>query len=220
MGLCYNTDYMSINIDSFVNEKPERVLKTVFGYDSFRPLQKEIISNVLNGKDTLAIMPTGGGKSLCYQLPALVMDGITLVVSPLISLMQDQVGSLETTGVHSVFLNSSLSWEEYLQAVDDIKNARVKIVYVSPEGLATGKIRELLSSPEIKISCITIDEAHCVSQWGHDFRPDYLDIKSIRHLLPDAVMLALTATATEHVRDDIVKNLGMKKEATEKGLQF
>ena len=216
MGLCYNTDYMSINIDSFVNEKPERVLKTVFGYDSFRPLQKEIISNVLNGKDTLAIMPTGGGKSLCYQLPALVMDGITLVVSPLISLMQDQVGSLETTGVHSVFLNSSLSWEEYLQAVDDIKNARVKIVYVSPEGLATGKIRELLSSPEIKISCITIDEAHCVSQWGHDFRPDYLDIKSIRHLLPDAVMLALTATATEHVRDDIVKNLGMKKEATEK----
>lgn len=213
MGLCYNTDYMSINIDSFVNEKPERVLKTVFGYDSFRPLQKEIISNVLNGKDTLAIMPTGGGKSLCYQLPALVMDGITLVVSPLISLMQDQVGSLETTGVHSVFLNSSLSWEEYLQAVDDIKNARVKIVYVSPEGLATGKIRELLSSPEIKISCITIDEAHCVSQWGHDFRPDYLDIKSIRHLLPDAVMLALTATATEHVRDDIVKNLGMKKPA-------
>ena len=188
MGLCYNTDYMSINIDSFVNEKPERVLKTVFGYDSFRPLQKEIISNVLNGKDTLAIMPTGGGKSLCYQLPAMVMDGITLVVSPLISLMQDQVGSLETTGVHSVFLNSSLSWEEYLQAVDDIKNARVKIVYVSPEGLATGKIRELLSSPEIKISCITIDEAHCVSQWGHDFRPDYLDIKSIRHLLPDAVM--------------------------------
>lgn len=212
MGLCYNY-YMKINADSFVNEKPENVLKTVFGYDTFRPLQKDIITNVLKGKDTLAVMPTGGGKSLCYQLPALIMEGMTLVVSPLISLMQDQVGSLKTNGINSVFLNSSLSWEEYLQAIDEIKNGQIKILYVSPEGLATQKIRELLSAPEIKISCITIDEAHCVSAWGHDFRPDYLEIKSIRKLFPNAVMLALTATATEKVRTDIMQNLGMKKPA-------
>jgi ATP-dependent DNA helicase RecQ len=195
---------------AFEHADPALVLKTVFGYDSFRPLQKDIITNILKGKDTLAVMPTGGGKSLCYQLPALILEGITIVVSPLISLMQDQVSSLETAGIHSAFLNSSLSWEEYCQAVNEIKAGEVKIVYVSPEGLATAKIRELLSSLEQKISCITIDEAHCVSQWGHDFRPDYLEIKTVRHLFPDAVMLALTATATEHVRQDICQNLGMK----------
>ena len=207
---CYNK-YVKIVNDAFVGDKPELLLKTIFGYDSFRPLQKEIIKNVLNGKDTLAVMPTGGGKSLCYQLPALIKEGITVVVSPLISLMQDQVRSLETVGIHSVFLNSSLSWEDYIAAVDEIKSNKVKIVYVSPEGLATARIREILSSPDIKVSCITIDEAHCVSQWGHDFRPDYLEIYSIRNFFPKAVMLALTATATEHVRTDIIQNLGMKK---------
>lgn len=212
MGLCYNY-YMKINVDSFVNEKPETVLKTVFGYDTFRPFQKDIITSVLKGKDTLAIMPTGGGKSLCYQIPALILEGITLVVSPLISLMQDQVGALQTNGVHSVFLNSSLSWDEYLQAVDEIKNGKTKIVYISPEGLATEKIRNILTAPEIKISCITIDEAHCVSAWGHDFRPDYLEIAYIRNLLPKAVMIALTATATAQVRNDIIKNLGLKNPA-------
>ena len=210
MQICYN-NYVKIVTNAFENAAPELVLKTVFGYDSFRPLQKEIITNVLHGKDTLAVMPTGGGKSICYQLPALILPGITVVVSPLISLMQDQVYSLETTGIHSVFLNSSLTWEEYCNSTNEIKSGKVKIVYVSPEGLATSKIRELLSSPELKISCITIDEAHCVSQWGHDFRPDYLEISYIRRLLPNAVMLALTATATEHVRQDICQNLGMKK---------
>ena len=209
MQICYN-NYVKIVSTAFEGAAPELVLKTVFGYDEFRPLQKDIITNVLKGHDTLAVMPTGGGKSLCYQLPALILKGITVVVSPLISLMQDQVTSLETTGIHSAFLNSSLSWEEYCATVDDIKSGNVKIIYVSPEGLATSKIRELLSSPELKISCITIDEAHCVSQWGHDFRPDYLEIRSIRHLFPKAVMLALTATATEHVRQDICQNLGMK----------
>ena len=209
MDLCYN-NYVKIVSTAFEGAAPELVLKTVFGYDEFRPLQKDIITNVLKGHDTLAVMPTGGGKSLCYQLPALILKGITVVVSPLISLMQDQVTSLETTGIHSAFLNSSLSWEDYCATVDDIKSGNVKIIYVSPEGLATSKIRELLSSPELKISCITIDEAHCVSQWGHDFRPDYLEIRSIRHLFPKAVMLALTATATEHVRQDICQNLGMK----------
>ncbi len=209
MQICYN-NYVKIVSTAFEGAAPELVLKTVFGYDEFRPLQKDIITNVLKGHDTLAVMPTGGGKSLCYQLPALILKGITVVVSPLISLMQDQVTSLETTGIHSAFLNSSLSWEDYCATVDDIKSGNVKIIYVSPEGLATSKIRELLSSPELKISCITIDEAHCVSQWGHDFRPDYLEIRSIRHLFPKAVMLALTATATEHVRQDICQNLGMK----------
>lgn len=209
MNLCYN-NYVKIVSTAFEGAAPELVLKTVFGYDEFRPLQKDIITNVLKGHDTLAVMPTGGGKSLCYQLPALILKGITVVVSPLISLMQDQVTSLETTGIHSAFLNSSLSWEDYCATVNDIKSGTVKIIYVSPEGLATAKIRELLSSPELKISCITIDEAHCVSQWGHDFRPDYLEIRSVRHLFPKAVMLALTATATEHVRQDICQNLGMK----------
>ena len=209
MLICYN-NYVKIVATAFEHADPNLVLKTVFGYDTFRPLQKDIITNVLKGHDTLAVMPTGGGKSLCYQLPALILKGITVVVSPLISLMQDQVTSLETTGIHSAFLNSSLSWEDYCATVDDIKSGNVKIIYVSPEGLATSKIRELLSSPELKISCITIDEAHCVSQWGHDFRPDYLEIRSIRHLFPKAVMLALTATATEHVRQDICQNLGMK----------
>ena len=207
--MCYN-NYVKIVSTAFEGAAPELVLKTVFGYDEFRPLQKDIITNVLKGHDTLAVMPTGGGKSLCYQLPALILKGITIVVSPLISLMQDQVSSLETTGIHSAFLNSSLSWEDYCATVNDIKSGNVKIIYVSPEGLATNKIRELLTSPELKISCITIDEAHCVSQWGHDFRPDYLEINSVRHLFPGAVMLALTATATEHVRQDICQNLGMK----------
>ena len=207
--ICYN-NYVKIVATAFEQAKPELVLKTVFGYDSFRPLQKDIITNVLKGHDTLAVMPTGGGKSLCYQLPALILEGITIVVSPLISLMQDQVSSLETAGIHSAFLNSSLSWEEYCKSVDEIKSGEIKIIYVSPEGLATQKIRELLSGLELKIACITIDEAHCVSQWGHDFRPDYLEIKAVRHMFPDAVMLALTATATEHVRQDICQNLGMK----------
>ncbi len=209
MEICYN-NYVKIVATAFEQAKPELVLKTVFGYDSFRPLQKDIITNVLKGHDTLAVMPTGGGKSLCYQLPALILEGITVVVSPLISLMQDQVSSLETAGIHSAFLNSSLSWEEYCSTTDEIKSGQVKIIYVSPEGLATQRIRELLASPELKIACITIDEAHCVSQWGHDFRPDYLEIKAIRQLFPHAVMLALTATATEHVRRDICQNLGMK----------
>lgn len=204
---------MKFDSQTFVGQQPEFVLKTVFGYDTFRPLQKEIIDNVLKRKDTLAIMPTGGGKSLCYQLPSLIFEGITIVVSPLISLMQDQVSGLETAGIPCVFINSSLTWEEYLEATNAIKENKVKIVYVSPEGLATSKIRELLSSPDLTISCITIDEAHCVSQWGHDFRPDYLEISTIRNYFPNAVMLALTATATENVRTDIAKNLRMKNPA-------
>ena len=207
---CYN-NYVKINAHTFEGTDPELVLKTVFGYDSFRQNQKKIIQSVLNGKDTLAIMPTGGGKSICYQIPALIFEGVTVIVSPLISLMQDQVSSLETAGIHSVFLNSSLDWDDYKKSMNEIRNGQVKMIYVSPEGLSTERIRSLLSSPEIKVNCITIDEAHCVSQWGHDFRPDYMEIGSFRALFPDAVMIALTATATENVRQDIIKNLKLKK---------
>ena len=206
---CYN-NYVKIKSGAFEGTEPEFVLKTVFGYDSFRPSQKNIINSILQKKDTLAVMPTGGGKSICYQIPALILEGITIVVSPLISLMQDQVASLEAAGVHSVFLNSSLTQEEYFKTTCDIINGEAKIIYISPEGLSTGRIRELFGRNFIKISCITVDEAHCVSQWGHDFRPDYLEISTMRRYFPDAVMVALTATATDHVRQDIIKNLMMK----------
>lgn len=207
--MCYN-NWVKIYPGSFVNQKPEFVLKTVFGYDSFRLMQNQIISSILSKKDTLAVMPTGGGKSLCYQIPSLIFLGITVVVSPLISLMQDQVQSLQANGISSVFLNSSQSFSEYKQAVNDIKAGRVKIVYVSPEGVSSNKIRTLLLDENIEVSCITVDEAHCVSQWGHDFRPDYLELMSFRKLFPGIPLLALTATATKEVRDDICKNLGMK----------
>lgn len=195
---------------SYIGAEPEKVLKEVFGYSSFRPLQKEIISNVLDGKDSLAIMPTGGGKSLCYQIPALIFDGITVVVSPLISLMQDQVDSLVTAGVDAVFLNSSLDWENYLEAMNSIRKGQMKILYVSPEGLSSHKIIDLLHDPRVKVSCITIDEAHCVSEWGHDFRPEFLEIANVRRQFPGAVCLALTATATAQVREDIVSNLALR----------
>lgn len=198
-----------MNAQSYVGSKPEEVLRTVFGYESFRHSQADIIKNVLKGKDTLAVMPTGGGKSLCYQIPALIFEGITIVISPLISLMQDQVSSLDAAGVPSVFINSTLEWEEFLEHQAEIKRGNVKIVYISPEGLSSNKIREMLSSEQIQVSCVTIDEAHCVSEWGHDFRPDYLEISQVRKMCPSAVMLALTATATKQVQKDIVKNLGM-----------
>ena len=194
----------------YTGKAPEIVLKDVFGYDTFRLLQKDIISNVLTKKDTLAIMPTGGGKSLCYQIPALIFEGLTVVVSPLISLMQDQVDSLLAAGVNAVFLNSTLEWGKYLEAMNAIRRGEVKILYVSPEGLVSAKIMDLLHDVRVKVSCITIDEAHCVSEWGHDFRPEFLEIASIRRQFPEAVCLALTATATAQVQQDIVSNLGLK----------
>ena len=185
----------------------KEILKKIFGYDSFRPLQLEIIRNLLSGKDTLAIMPTGGGKSLCYQIPALIFKGITIVVSPLISLMQDQVSSLKENGVPAEYLNSSLEFNEYIETVKKLKNGEIKLVYVSPEGLASEKMMNILHECSMPISCITIDEAHCVSEWGHDFRPDYLSISNARRHFPNAVCLALTATATASVQQDIIKNL-------------
>ncbi len=194
----------------YTGKSPEEVLRSVFGYDSFRLLQKEIITNVLEKKDTLAIMPTGGGKSLCYEIPALIFDGLTAVVSPLISLMQDQVTALNANGVNAVFLNSTVEWEDYKDSMDSIRSGETKIVYVSPEGLMSSTINNLLHDPRVKVCCITIDEAHCVSEWGHDFRPDYLEISTLRSQFKDAVFLALTATATVQVREDIIKNLKLK----------
>ncbi len=192
---------------------PEQILKSVFGYDKFRPGQKEIIQNILDGRDTLAVMPTGGGKSLCYQIPALIFDGITVVVSPLISLMQDQVGALLENGVSAVFLNSTLNLDEYKKTVRDIKSGRAKLLYLSPEALATERVKSILSEADVPVSCVTIDEAHCISEWGHDFRPDYMEIAAFRNRFKDAVCLALTATATKQVQTDIVRNLKLKKPA-------
>ena len=186
------------------------VLKMTFGYNEFRPMQQEVIVSVLSGRDTLAVMPTGGGKSLCYQIPALLFGGITLVVSPLISLMQDQVASLVENGVSAVFLNSSLEWGDYLDAVQRIKSGSAKLVYLSPEALAAERTQSILHDASVPVSCITIDEAHCISEWGHDFRPDYLEISNIRAQFRNAVFLALTATATAQVQEDITVNLRMK----------
>ena len=192
---------------------PRKVLKEVFGYDEFRPLQLDIISSVLSGRDTLAIMPTGGGKSLCYQIPALMLDGITLVVSPLIALMQDQVAGLEAAGVSAVFLSSVLERDDYFAAVDRIHSGEVRLVYMSPEGLSrTDRLAQLFGRRTL--ACLTIDEAHCISQWGHDFRPDYRTIAQVRELFPGTPCLALTATATEAVRKDIVSSLKMKEPAS------
>ncbi len=211
-GCCYVNEYecspMSVREDS-MERTPEHVLKSVFGYDTFRPMQREIIQNVLDGRDTLAVLPTGAGKSLCYQIPALLLKGLTVVVSPLIALMQDQVSQLEAFGVPAVFLNSSLDWVSYCETCSRIRRGEIKLLYVSPEGLNTNRIQDLLHSEGLSVDCITIDEAHCISQWGHDFRPDYLEIASVREQFPKAVCLALTATATKLVRTDIVSHLKM-----------
>ena len=177
------------------------ILKNTFGYDTFRPLQREVIENVLAGRDTLAVMPTGGGKSLCYQIPALLLNGLTVVVSPLISLMKDQVEQLRAFGVPSLFLNSSLSPQAYQENMEYVRNGEVKLLYLAPETLLTPRILALLDS--VQVDLLTIDEAHCISEWGHDFRPEYRQLVAVRRRFPEAVCLALTATATSRVRQDI-----------------
>lgn len=181
------------------------VLKKYFGYNSFRNGQEKIIDNILAGKDVLGIMPTGAGKSICFQIPALIMEGVTIVVSPLISLMKDQVRLLIENGIKAAYLNSSLSAGQYRKALYNAYNNFYKIIYVSPERLFTDSFLEL--SKKINISMIVVDEAHCVSQWGHDFRPSYLKICDFLILLKKRpIFTAFTATATERVREDI-KNL-------------
>jgi len=187
-------------------DQAQTILKNIFGYDEFRPLQREIIHNVLRKNDTLVIMPTGGGKSLCYQIPGLIFEGLTVVVSPLISLMKDQVEQLTQLGVNAVFLNSSLSHEQYRQTIGLIVRNEAKLLYLAPEALFKDKTLALLSS--VRVDSLTIDEAHCISEWGHDFRPEYRKLIEIRRKFPSAVCTALTATATPRVREDIKNNLG------------
>jgi ATP-dependent DNA helicase RecQ len=188
-------------------DKARALLKSIFGYDQFVSLQEDIIENVLQKNDTLAIMPTGGGKSICYQIPALIFEGLTIVVSPLISLMKDQVEQLIQTGVAAAFLNSALPPEQYRQNIERIKRRDLKLLYLAPETLLKPNIVQLLAS--VRVDCIAIDEAHCISAWGHDFRPEYRQLADIRFRFPEAACIGLTATATPRVRQDIKKNLGM-----------
>ncbi len=181
------------------------LLKQYFGYDAFRPLQREIIASVLDRRDTLVLMPTGGGKSLCYQLPALRFEGLTLVVSPLVALMKDQVDSLRANGIAAAFINSTLSYEEIGHVRARVQRNAVKILYVAPERLALPGFRDFLA--RLHISLVAVDEAHCISMWGHEFRPDYRTLVDLRGLLPGVPFIALTATATEQVRRDVAEQL-------------
>ncbi|ELR97579.1 DNA helicase RecQ [Gloeocapsa sp. PCC 73106] len=188
-------------------------LKRFFGHDVFRPLQEQIIAEVLNNRDLLVIMPTGGGKSLCYQLPALLKPGLTLVVSPLISLMQDQVNALKDRGIGATFLNSSLNSQEIQSRSREILQGNIKLLYVAPERLLSEGFSVFLTQiqQDVGISALAIDEAHCVSEWGQDFRPEYRQIKGLRQRYPQVPMVALTATATTRVRQDIIQQLGLIK---------
>lgn len=186
-----------------------QLLKQYFGYDEFRDGQETLIDSILEGHDTLGIMPTGAGKSMCFQIPALMMEGITLVISPLISLMKDQVTALNQAGVHAAYLNSSLTWSQYLRAINNARNGQYKIIYVAPERLTTPEF--LAFALETKISMVSIDEAHCVSQWGQDFRPSYLKIMDFITQLPvRPVVSAFTATATVTVKEDIITILQLR----------
>ena len=183
------------------------ILKERFEHDGFLPLQEEIIMNVLAGSDSLVLMPTGSGKSMCYQLPALLLDGLTLVVSPLIALMKDQVDALKSKGIRAAFINSTMTHTDGRHMQMEAYHGRLDILYVAPERLVLPRFRDFLHA--LKLSLIAIDEAHCISEWGHDFRPDYRNLQALRDDFPDVPMIALTATATEKVRQDIVDQLRM-----------
>ena len=183
-------------------------LKKYFGYDDFRPLQREIVADALAGRDVFALLPTGGGKSLCFQLPALLRDGVTIVVSPLIALMKDQVDALQTSGIAATFLNSTLAGTEARERLRGLDRNQFRLLYVAPERLMMENFLE--RALNWNIAQIAIDEAHCISEWGHDFRPEYRELKKLRTLFPDVPIMALTATATERVRDDIVKHLELR----------
>lgn len=191
-------------------QSAQSILQDVFGYSAFRPTQQQIIDHVLSGQHTLAIMPTGGGKSLCYQIPALLFDGVTLVISPLISLMQDQVRQLRDLNLPVCELNSSLSAAEYSSNLQAIQQGSVKMVFLAPETLLQESI--LNTFQQAHIACIAIDEAHCISEWGHDFRPEYRQLGQVASLFPQAIRIGLTATATPRVREDIRQQLGVNND--------
>lgn len=190
----------------------KKLLKKHFGFDDFRPLQKDIINHVLSLSDAFVLMPTGGGKSLCFQLPALRLPGLTLVISPLIALMKDQVDALQANGIAAEFINSSLNQGQIDEIQEKTKVGKIKLLYVAPERFAVKNFLDFLS--EIEISLIAIDEAHCISEWGHDFRPEYRNLSKLKKLLPGVPIIALTATATEKVRSDIIKHLKLERAKT------
>ena len=193
---------------------PEEILKQYWGYNNFRPLQKEIITSVADGKDSLALLPTGGGKSVCYQVPALMTEGCCLVISPLIALMQDQVSRLEQLGISAASLHSGMYYKEVKQTLDNAMHGAYKLLYVSPERLQTYLFQDY--SYKLDLNLIAVDEAHCISQWGHDFRPDYLKIAELRQHFSQTPVLALTATATIDIQKDIATQLKLKSPAVYK----
>lgn len=192
-------------------KSPLEILQQYFGYDNFRLEQANAVENVINKKDTFVLMPTGGGKSLCYQVPALVLEGTTIVISPLIALMKDQVDALRVNGISAAYINSSMSSFEQNDTLNQLKNGQLKLLYVAPEKLSAdnGAFLKLLN--EINISLFAVDEAHCVSHWGHDFRPDYLFLNGIKNQFPNIPIIALTASADEITRKDIIKQLNIQE---------
>ncbi len=192
-------------------QTPEKILKQYWGYNSFRPLQREIIASVLEDRDTFALLPTGGGKSVCYQVPALIKEGFCLVISPLIALMQDQVNRLKELDIPAECIHSGMHYNDVRRTLDNAMHGGYKLLYISPERLQTSLFREYMT--KFDVSLIAVDEAHCISQWGHDFRPNYLQIASIRETFPKTPILALTATATADVRLDILQQLQLREPA-------
>src|SRR2546425_10603276 len=208
---------MSLTHDPFNPRKltdPQHVLETVFGYREFRPGQRRIIDAVLAGRDCIGVMPTGAGKSLTFQLPAKLLPGAVLVISPLISLMKDQVDALTRLGSRAAVLNSTIDFDERRRRLAALKRGEIELVYVSPEGLE-GALRAILA--DCRVSLVVVDEAHCISHWGHDFRPAYRRLQNLKSELGEIPVLALTATATRRVAADIIRQLGMSKPAGSKG---
>ena len=189
-------------------EQARSVLRSAFGYYGFRPGQESAIESVLARSDTLVVLPTGGGKSLCYQVPALILPGLTIVVSPLISLMKDQVDALESRGLPATFINSSLNSSQVSERLGRAQRGELKLLYLAPERFDYGNIAARLN--QMGISLLAVDEAHCISQWGHDFRPSYLRVADVRQKLGSPPTIALTATATPQVRTDITKQLALR----------
>jgi ATP-dependent DNA helicase RecQ len=193
---------------SDIQERALHILQTVFGYPAFRGQQADIVEHVASGGDALVLMPTGGGKSLCYQIPALLRDGVGVVVSPLIALMQDQVDALAEVGVRAAFLNSTQTFEETLRIERLVRTGEIDLVYVAPERLMTPRCLELFEASHI--SLFAIDEAHCVSQWGHDFRPEYIRLSILHERFPHVPRIALTATADQVTRAEIAQRLQLE----------